>query len=99
MRSPVSVGMPSSGSMPPASEQDIEGDMDRRKVGQHIFPQLSREHQKVLTAVVVNRLTLKDAAALLEIPEGTLKSRLIAAKAAFNALAEPFLEQNQKGLT
>jgi RNA polymerase sigma-70 factor (ECF subfamily) len=45
----------------------------------------------VIEAVILNGLSQRDAAAMLELPEGTVKSRLIAAKRELLALAEKLL--------
>jgi RNA polymerase sigma-70 factor (ECF subfamily) len=96
-RVPFSVGLPSSGSEKPRSQLDVERALHFQEVARHIFSQLSPEHQEVIEKVVLNGLTHTDAAAVLGIPEGTLKSRLIAAKRALLAAAEPLLPASQRG--
>ncbi len=51
---------------------------------------LSPEHRAVLTLCLFEELSVKEAAEALEVPEGTVKSRLHYAKAAMGA----FLSQN-----
>lgn len=97
-RAPLSVALPSSGSEKPRSSRDVERAMDVRELARHIFPQLSPEQQEVIETVVVNGLSHSEAAAVLGLPEGTVKSRLIAAKRALLRLAEPFLPASQRGL-
>jgi RNA polymerase sigma-70 factor (ECF subfamily) len=96
-RSPFSIGLPSSGSEKPRSQLDVERALHFQGVAQRIFSQLSSEHQEVIDKVVLKGLTHTDAAAVLGMPEGTLKSRLIAAKRALLAAAEPFLPASQRG--
>lgn len=97
-RAPLSVALPSSGSEKPRSGPDVDHAIDRRDVALRIFSQLSPEHQAVIEKVVLNGLTHSDAADVLNLPEGTVKSRLIAAKRTLLALAEPVLPSSQRGL-
>jgi RNA polymerase sigma-70 factor (ECF subfamily) len=96
-RDPFSIGLPSSGSEKPGSQLDVERALHFQEVARRIFSQLSPEHQEVIAKVVIRGLTHTDAAAELGIPEGTLKSRLLAAKRALLALAEPLLPPSQRG--
>ena len=97
-RAPFTIGLPSSGSERPKSSQlDIEKALHFQGVARRIFAQLSPEHQEVIDKVLLKGLTHTDAAAELGIPEGTLKSRLLAAKRALLALAEPLLPPSQRG--
>jgi RNA polymerase sigma-70 factor (ECF subfamily) len=96
-RSPLSIGLPSSRSEKPRSQADVERALHFQQVAQRIFSQLSPEHQEVIDKVILKGLTLADAAAVLEMPEGTLKSRLMAAKRALLAAAEPLLPASQRG--
>ena len=96
-RSPFSIGLPSSGSEKPRSQPDVERTLHVQEVARRIFSHLSPEHQEVIDKVVLKGLTHTDAAAVLGMPEGTLKSRLIAAKRALLAAAEPLLPASQRG--
>jgi DNA-directed RNA polymerase specialized sigma24 family protein len=96
-RSPFSIGLPSSGSEKPRSQPDVERALHFQEVERRIFSQLSPEHQEVIDKVVLKGLTHTEAAAVLGIAEGTLKSRLMAAKRALLALAEPLLPPSQRG--
>ena len=96
-RSPLSIGLPSSRSEKPRSQPDVERALHFQQVAQRIFSQLSPEHQEVIDTVIVKGLTLTEAAAVLGMPEGTLKSRFLAAKRALLAAAEPLLPASQRG--
>lgn len=96
-RTPVSVGLPSSGSEKPRSEPDVERALDLRELARRLLPQLLPEHQGVVDKVILNGLSHADAAAALGLAEGTVKSRLMAAKGALIALAELFLPPSQRG--
>ena len=97
-RAPFTIGLPSSGSERPKSSQlDAEKALHFREVARRIFAQLSPEHQEVIDKVLLKGLSHTEAAAELGIPEGTLKSRLLAAKRALLALAEPLLPPSQRG--
>jgi RNA polymerase sigma factor (sigma-70 family) len=97
-RSPLSIGLPSSTSEPPPrSPFDVERALHFQKVARRLFSQLSPEHQEVIDKVVMRGLTHTEAAAALRIPEGTLKSRLLAAIRALSVLAEPLLPPSERG--
>jgi RNA polymerase sigma-70 factor, ECF subfamily len=96
-RSPLSIGLPSSRSEKPRSQADVERALHFQQVAQRLFSQLSPEHQEVIDKVILKGLPLAEAAAVLEMPEGTLKSRLMAAKRALLAAAEPLLPASQRG--
>ena len=96
-RAPLSVALPSSSSEKPASGPDVDRAIDVRDVTLHTFPQLSLEHQEILETVIVDGLSHGDAAEVLGLPVGTVKSRLMAAKRALLALAEPLVPSSQRG--
>jgi RNA polymerase sigma-70 factor (ECF subfamily) len=96
-RAPLSTCLPSSRSEKPTSQADVERALHFQQVAERIFSQLSPEHQEVIDAVSVKGLTHADAAAVLGMPEGTLKSRLMAAKRALVEAAEPILPPSQRG--
>jgi RNA polymerase sigma-70 factor, ECF subfamily len=96
-RDPLSIGLPSSGSEKPRSQPDVERALHFQEVARSLFSQLSPEHQEVLDKVVVKGYSHTETAAMLGIAEGTVKSRLIAAKRALLALAEPLLPPSQRG--
>jgi RNA polymerase sigma factor (sigma-70 family) len=94
-RAPVSVCLPSSGSALPESEPDVDRAVDLRAMAEKLR-QLKPEHQDVVDAVILHGLTPADAAIALDIPEGTVRSRLIRAKQELMALAEVFLPESQR---
>lgn len=96
-RAPMSVCIPSSSSEQVKSGPDVERALDLQRLAQRVIPQLSPEHQEVIEKVILNGLSHRDAADLLNLPEGTVKSRLIAAKRALVDLAEPLLPKSQRG--
>jgi len=99
MRIPESIALPSSGSEKPRSEPDVDRALDLRELARRVFPQLAPEHQAVVEKVLLNGLTHSETAAALGLPEGTVKSRIIAAKRELLARAEPFLPPSQRGPT
>jgi RNA polymerase sigma-70 factor (ECF subfamily) len=58
---------------------------------------LSPDHLDVIEKIVINGLSYRDAAEVLKIPEGTLRSRLMAAKRVLVELASPLLPASQRG--
>lgn len=96
-RSRESLGLPSSGSEKPPSAPDVDLALDLHGVAQRILPLLSPEHRDVIEVVLLGCLTHCEAAEVLDLPEGTVKSRLIAAKEAFRAHAELLLPPSQRG--
>jgi RNA polymerase sigma-70 factor (ECF subfamily) len=91
-----SVALPSSGSEKPRSALDLDRAIDLRELAQHIFSQLSPEHQEVVQVVILNGVSHGEAAEVLGLTEGQLKGRLVAAKRALLALAEPILPLSQR---
>ena len=94
-RTPLSLGLPSSRSEKPRSA-DLDRVLDLRELALRILPQLSPQHLDVIDKVVMNGLSYGEAADVLGISENTLKTRLLAAKRALLALAEPFLPPSQR---
>jgi RNA polymerase sigma-70 factor (ECF subfamily) len=60
---------------------DAAAEEERRRHMQHAFAQLSPEHQAVLTLRVVEDLAYEEIARALNIPVGTVMSRLSRARA------------------
>jgi len=96
-RFPPSEALPSSsGSQPPRSAPDLDAIIDRRAIVQHAFSLLSLEHQEVIHMVIRNDLSHVEAAEVLELTEGQLKARLVAAKRALRALLEARVPLSQR---
>lgn len=95
-RAPFTNGTPSSTSEKPRSQPDVEHALHIKKMARLISSQLSPEHKEVLDKVFKKGLTHTEAAEVLGIPEGTLKSRLLAAKRAFATLAEQLVPPSQR---
>jgi RNA polymerase sigma-70 factor, ECF subfamily len=91
-----SIGLPSSGSEKPRSGPDAERAVAICDLARRLIDQLSPELQSVVEKVMLNGLTHRDAAAVLDLPEGTVKSRVIAAKRDLLALAERMLPPSQR---
>jgi RNA polymerase sigma-70 factor (ECF subfamily) len=98
-RAPESLGLPSSGSEKPRSGPDAERTLALRELAWRLVDQLSPEHQSVVEAVIFEGLSHRAAADVLALPEGTVKSRLIAAKRELLALAERLLPPSQRDAT
>jgi RNA polymerase sigma-70 factor (ECF subfamily) len=96
-RAPQSIALPSSGSEKPGSEPDVDRALDLREMARRLLPRLSPEHRDVVDLVILNGLSHEDAGFVLDISEGTVKSRLKAAKDDLLALAKRFLPPSQRG--
>lgn len=96
-RTPFTIGLPSSRSEVPRSGPDIDRALDLRKLKQRILPQLSPEHRDVIEKVIMNELSHSDAAKALGLPEGTVKSRVVAAKLDLLARMEALVPPSQRG--
>jgi RNA polymerase sigma-70 factor (ECF subfamily) len=98
-RSPISYRLVSSSKeRPQSSGLSIDRILDHRELAQLIFPKLTQEHQDVIEKVILNELSYSEAAEVLGIPDGTLRSRLMAAKRALFTLAEQTLTPSQRAL-
>jgi RNA polymerase sigma factor (sigma-70 family) len=92
-RSPVSdAGLPSSGSEKPRSGPGSgpDGVMDRRTKAEYLLDQLTPAQRELFDLVYRQELSFAEVAALLGIPEGTLKSRMLALRKVLAAMAEEF---------
>ncbi len=69
-RDPVSIGLPSSGSEPPKTPQDLARAMDHQRVAPQIFAQLTEQQQAVVALVLIHELSHSEAATVLNIPSG-----------------------------
>src|ERR1044072_4559017 len=79
-RSPFSGSRPSSTSERPWSQLGIDSALHLKEVARRIFFELSEKHQEVIELITLKGLTQADAAEVLGIAEGTVKSRHLAAK-------------------
>jgi DNA-directed RNA polymerase specialized sigma24 family protein len=94
---PASVALPSSDSMPPRSSFDLDRALDHHRLKQEVLSRLTLEQLAVLEAVVINRLSHRDAADLLKTSEGKLKVLLAGAKKSFGKLIRRHLPAKTKG--
>jgi RNA polymerase sigma-70 factor (ECF subfamily) len=85
-REPYSLGMPTSSSEPPRTPVDLGGRIDAKTAAAWLIPQIPEEQQQVLELSLLD-LTHEEIAAALDIPLGTVKSRLKAAKRLLRELA------------
>lgn len=95
-RDPVSVGLPSSGSLPLPSGPGAESGEDRRRLLPQVRAALSDIHWAVVEALIVYEYTQEEAAELLDIPLGTVKSRLRAAMELLPGILEKLLPPSQR---
>lgn len=79
-RRPVPVETPNDEAMAPSAESEVFAASVGGDLGE-AFRYLAPELQTVLLATAVDGLTTKEAAALLDIPHGTVKTRLMRARA------------------
>jgi RNA polymerase sigma factor (sigma-70 family) len=97
-RSMFSIGEPSSASMPPKSGPNVDSALHTRELVRRAFEQLSPELQQVLELVFMERLTHGDAAEVLGLPLGTLKSRALIARREFLVQLNRFRTPSQRAV-
>lgn len=95
-RSPMSVGLPSSGSEPVKTPPTPERVMDRKELARQLLWSLPEELRDVVRLVMYEGMSGPAAALELGIPEGTVKSRLAKAKPLVLAFAKAFLPPSQR---
>jgi RNA polymerase sigma-70 factor (ECF subfamily) len=95
-RRPRSTVLPSSSSEPPRTPYDADRSLDLQALSRWLLPQLTPEHRDVFQRVVLDGDSYAEAAAALGLPLGTLKARLMAAKARLADLARPHLPESQR---
>jgi RNA polymerase sigma-70 factor (ECF subfamily) len=95
-RSPISVGLPSSGSEPPRTGPDAERRLDLLALAPQLLEQLSDEHRELVERMILQGEAHAEVAAELRIPKATLKSRLMAAKQRLYELVLPLLPPSQR---
>jgi RNA polymerase sigma-70 factor (ECF subfamily) len=94
-RAPISVGLPSSRSEPPLSSPDVDRAIDLEQV-RALLPRLPAEQRTAVEMVVIAEMTHEEAARALDIPLGTLKSRVSYARSTLRALIEELLPPSQR---
>jgi RNA polymerase sigma-70 factor (ECF subfamily) len=90
------AGLPSSGSEKPPSAPDVDRALDLHGVAHRALDLLTPEHREVVDAVVLGGFSHREAAEVLGLPEGTLKSRLLAAKEALLTHVDLLLPPSQR---
>lgn len=86
---PESVCIPSSGLSVPMSGPSISRQLDIRATIQRLLPELSERQRAVVQTVMLEQKTHKEAARVLDLKEGTLKSLLNAALEVLAVVATP----------
>jgi DNA-directed RNA polymerase specialized sigma24 family protein len=81
----------------PTSGLDINRALDLRGFAAQVMPELVDEHRAVIEAIILNELSYCEAAEALNIPEGTLRSRFMAAKRVLGEHAKRLLPPSQRG--
>jgi RNA polymerase sigma-70 factor (ECF subfamily) len=94
-RAPISVCLPSSGSAPPCTGPSPDSVLDLKAVADKLLPQLSDDHAEVVGLVILDELSHTEAAAALDIPVATLRTRLQVAKKELLLLAMELLPPSQ----
>jgi len=72
--------LPSSGSEPPKTPLDLDGVMDAKQMAPQLLSLLTDAQREVVVLVLIDGLSHAEAAAVLEIAVGTVKSRVMSAK-------------------
>ncbi|APR80853.1 RNA polymerase sigma-70 factor, ECF subfamily protein [Minicystis rosea] len=90
------VGLPSSGSSLPETPPDVERAVDLRALAKRLLPELSEAQRAVVERVILGGQTHVEAAAALGLPEGTVKTHLLAAKRVLFMHAVPWLPPSQR---
>jgi RNA polymerase sigma-70 factor, ECF subfamily len=98
-RDPVSVGLPSSGSEPPRTPRDLDRAMDFERVAPQMLALLTDDQRDVVELVLIELLSHSEAADVLGIALGTVKSRVMAAKHRMLELLEQLLHPSQRKTT
>jgi RNA polymerase sigma-70 factor (ECF subfamily) len=96
VRTPESTCLPSSQSELPTSQPDVEQALDLRELARRYVPRLKPIYRAVVQKVHLEGMSYEEAAAALELAEGTVKSRLNKAEDMLRALAQRFLPKSQR---
>jgi RNA polymerase sigma-70 factor, ECF subfamily len=73
----------SAGRVPGSIEENLQGDLEARERTQHLWRAIDALSEKLRIVIVlagIQEYDVKEVAALLDLPEGTVKSRLFAAR-------------------
>jgi RNA polymerase sigma factor (sigma-70 family) len=95
-RSPLSYGLPSSGSEPPQSPPHLERALDLAALAHQARPELSDAQWAVVDLVIMTGCGYEEAAADLGISLGVLRHRLEAAKTILYKTAKRILPPSQR---
>lgn len=96
-RDPTSIGLPSSRSEKPKSGPDVEQRLYYHALVLDILSCLPPEQREVIELIDLKELSYSEAAAELNIAEGTLNSRLRAARRAVYELAKARMTPSERG--
>jgi RNA polymerase sigma-70 factor (ECF subfamily) len=95
-RAPTFVPIPSSRTEKPRSVRDIERIIDVQSLLCTILPEIPADRRRVVELVLLQDLTCEEAAELLKIPDGTVKTRLLAARKTIKARMEEMWPESQR---
>ncbi len=93
---PKTTSMPSSGSALPESEVDVDRAVYFRALARRFLDELSWDHRQVVNLIILEDRSITEASAMLGLPEGTVSSRLRAARAVLRALGDEWLTPSQQ---
>ena len=89
----------SAGRVPGAVEENLQGDLEVRERTQHLWRAIDGLSEKLRIVIVlagIQEYDVREVAALLDLPEGTVKSRLFAARQQLKDALSWMAEQRPK---
>ncbi len=98
-RDPASACLPSSSSEPPRTPRDLDRAVDLERVAPQLLSLLTDPQRDVVELVLIEKLSHSEAADVLVIALGTVKSRVMAAKHRMLELLEQLLPPSQRRAT
>jgi RNA polymerase sigma factor (sigma-70 family) len=98
-RDPVSVGLPSSGSEPVPTPPDLARAIDFQAIAPQLIERLTDQQREVVELALIDQFSHAETAEALELPIGTVKSRLAKAKSVMLELLERLLPPSQRTTT